>query len=78
MPPAAAITPPMMSACILYEKTFLPRARTASSSSRMPLITRPHGLRMSDQTSRIASASVMRPMMRTHHWVSLYSHGPKP
>ncbi len=38
------------------ENTFLPRARTASSSSRMPLSTRPHGLRMSAHTSQAASA----------------------
>ena len=39
----------------------LAEARTASSSSRMPLSTRPHGLRISSQTMRQHSATSVHP-----------------
>ena len=77
-PPRAPNTPPMMSACILCANTSLPSARTASSSSRMPLSTRPHGLDMIRQTANTARMSAMNPRMRTHHPISLNTHGPKP
>ena len=44
----------MISACILMAKTFLPRLRMASSSSRMPRSSRPHGLRTSRKTKQAA------------------------
>ena len=49
----------MISACILMAKTFLPRLRMASSSSRMPRSRRPQGLRTSSQTTtqQIATSS---------------------
>ena len=46
MPAMPPITPPMISAWILKLYVFLPRLRTASSSSRIDCTTRPHGLRM--------------------------------
>ena len=48
IPPNAAITPPSTSDCILYEKAFLPRLRTTSSSSRIDLRMRPQGLHEQD------------------------------
>ena len=50
-PPSEPINPPRMRLCILKATTFLPRARAASSSSRMLLSTRPHGLRINAHTS---------------------------
>ena len=44
MPAIAPNVPPRISDCILNRNTFLPRARAASSSSRIDFSTRPHGL----------------------------------
>ncbi len=55
--------PPSTRLCILYEKTFLPRLRAASSSSRMLFSTRPHGLRISEYTRSDVRATSDHPMM---------------
>ena len=47
----------------MYEKTFLPRLRAASSSSRMLFSTRPHGLRISEYTRSDVRATRDQPMM---------------
>ncbi len=41
-------------------------------------MTRPQGLRISDQVNRTATAVSATPMMITHHWSLVYVHGPKP
>ena len=60
------MTPPIIRACILYQNTFLPRLRAASSSSRIDFSTRPHGLRMIKNTARLASATSTQPTVMTH------------
>src|SRR6187551_2276161 len=66
MPAKAPMTPPMTSACILYQYTLLPRARTASSSSRMPLRTRPHGDFDNRQNMSAKSATTIQPISMSH------------
>ncbi|GAA4074014.1 hypothetical protein GCM10023065_30910 [Microbacterium laevaniformans] len=44
----------------------MPRLRTASSSSRMPLSTRPHGLRMASQVNSRAMATRAQATRRVH------------
>ena len=62
----------------MYEYTFLPSARTASSSSRMPLRTRPHGLRMMSQVITAKITTSVQPTIRIHQSYALYVNGPKP
>ena len=49
----------------------------ASSSSRMPLSRRPHGLRISSQTTSRRDHEQTTPKIRTHQPASLNWNGPK-
>src|SRR5690606_30668181 len=77
-PASAPNRPPRASDCILYAYTFLPRLRTASSSSRMPLSTRPHGLRIRAQTTRHDNRTRIHPTASTQPVRGLNVQGPKP
>ena len=78
MPLNAPNKPPRMRLCILYQYVFLPRLRTASSSSRMPLTTRPHGLRMRRNVIKQHSSTTIQPTMITQVSSRLYLKIQKP
>ena len=76
-PPRQPSTPPRIRLWILYEKTFLPRLRTASSSSRIALSTRPQGLRIRVKTSSEDRMISAQPTVKTHSRRSSMLTGPK-
>ena len=66
MPASAPNAPPRNSDWILKRVTDLPSERTAFSSSRMPLSTRPHGELNQRQVRNSATPTSTQATMRIH------------